>query len=343
MKLAYEFNAMLADPGALNSKFELFRNTAGALYAMIFGGVNIPAGRIIISPDGPNIPYEALIVSKNNEPVKYLVQDYATSYTYSAQFLESTAGPSEKNSHGDFFGLAPILFKSSFQLVPLLGSDKSLERINRLFRTSTMITGKDVTPQRFMDEFYRYRVVQLYTHASDSGKYREPVIYFGDSSLNLSDLVHEERPFTRLMVLSACETASGKFYQGEGVFSFSRGIAALGIPSSISNIWSVENESTYRLTELFYTYLAEGLPLDIALQKAKLEFLKTASREKQLPYFWAAQILSGRSDPVPIKKPLPVAIILAGIGACLLVILMAWKRSAGKKSIQARDKAGIAS
>ncbi len=72
----------------------------------------------------------------------------------------------------------------------------------------------DVTSTKFMDEFYHYQVVQLYTHAADSGKYREPVIYFGDSSLSLSDLVYEERPFTRLMVLSACETASGKILPG---------------------------------------------------------------------------------------------------------------------------------
>jgi CHAT domain-containing protein len=201
-----------------------------------------------------------------------------------------------------------------------------------------MVTGDQVTPKKFMDEFYLYQVVHLYTHAADSSKFNEPVIYFGDSVLQLSDLVYEERPLTRLMVLSACETGSGKFYRGEGVFSFSRGFAALGIPSSISNLWSVENESTYRLTELFYKYLAEGLPLDISLQKAKLEFMRTAGREKQLPYFWAAQVLSGRTDPINIKKPVPYSMIFAGILATCLVAGIGWKTYRRRKSIRVRDR-----
>jgi CHAT domain-containing protein len=58
-------------------------------------------------------------------------------------------------------------------------------------------------------------------------------------------------------------------YHGEGIFSFKSGFAALGIPSSVTNLWSVDDKSTYKITELFYKYLAKGLPLDIALQNAK--------------------------------------------------------------------------
>ena len=55
------------------------------------------------------------------------------------------------------------------------------------------------------------------------------------------------------------------------------------------------DKSTYRLTELFYKYLARNIPVDLALQKAKIEFMQTASRQNQLPYFWAAPILVGKS------------------------------------------------
>ena len=58
----------------------------------------------------------------------------------------------------------------------------------------------------------------------------------------------------------------------------------------------------YRQTELFYNYLITGLPADVSLQKAKIEFIKKSSKEKTLPYFWAATILTGKSEMVVEKK-----------------------------------------
>ena len=326
------FNNLLSDPGVLNQQFAQFQEVSSALYSMIFQGLNIPAGRIIISPDGINFPFEALIMSTAGQTIKYLINDYATSYTYSVQFLEGTTLGTLTANHRDFFGIAPVSFAPSFQLLPLGGSDKSLDKIDQLFRYSSTVTGIKATPQKFRDEFYQYQIVQLYTHASDSGKFKEPVIYFGNSSLNLSDLVYEERPATRLIVLSACETASGKLYKGEGIFSFSRGFAALGIPSTISNLWSVENESTFKLTELFYTYLASGEPPDIALQKSKLKFYNSASREKQMPYFWAAQILSGSSDHIVTQRPWPITYKIGAIMAILVITgsVMAWRSKSSR-------------
>jgi len=153
-----------------------------------------------------------------------------------------------------------------------------------------------------MNQFSNYKVIQLYTHATDSGKNGEPVLYFSDSALYLSELIGEHRPVTRLIVLSACETGKGKLYNGEGIFNFNRGFAALGIPSSITNLWSVDDRSTYRLTELFYKYLTKELPLDIALQKAKIEFIETASKENRLPYFWSSPILVGSNDSIKLER-----------------------------------------
>ena len=82
-----------------------------------------------------------------------------------------------------------------------------------------------------------------------------------------------------------------------------RSFASLGIPSCVSNLWQVDNRSTYRLTELFYKYVSRGIPLDIALQKAKKEFRETTtSDEQKLPYYWAAPILVGKTDAIVLEK-----------------------------------------
>lgn len=105
------------------------------------------------------------------------------------------------------------------------------------------------------------------------------------------------------------------------MFGFNRGFAAIGIPSTIASLWEVENSSTYKLTELFYQYLAKGMPVDVALQNAKKEFIKSSPREKQLPYYWAAPILTGQTDPIELKKNFFWIYILAGAGMVFLFIV----------------------
>jgi len=125
---------------------------------------------------------------------------------------------------------------------------------------------------------------------------------------------------------------TGKIYQGEGVFSFNRGFAALGIPAAITNLWSVDNESTYLLIELFYKWLAKGLPTDVALQKAKLEFLQTASREKSLPCYWAGPVLVGKTDIIELNKAFAWKWIILFLvtGGIVFLALRRWAISKSK-------------
>ena len=80
----------------------------------------------------------------------------------------------------------------------------------------------------------------------------------------------------------------------------------------------MDNESTYRLTELFYKWLSKQLPIDLALQRAKLEFLQTASKEKSLPYYWAAPVLAGKSDAITMENAFPWGWVAAAVGFALL-------------------------
>ena len=79
----------------------------------------------------------------------------------------------------------------------------------------------------FLKDFYKYKIIQLYTDASDKGiresrnilceyRYYPYLNYFANN------------PVTKSIVLSACDSQRKSIY-GRGVFSFSRGFAALGI------------------------------------------------------------------------------------------------------------------
>lgn len=315
----------ISSPDKLNADFTGYTRTAHHLYQLIFYDEPLPKGRVIISQDGRYFPFEALVVNDNLIAPQYFLEDHATSYTYSAWYLMNHFEVLPVTATGNFMGVAPVNYHTSFKLAALNGSDVSLGKIGAYFSDVHNLVTTQASKNNFYQQFSGYKIIQLYTHASDSGSNGEPVIYFTDSALYLSDLIPKDRPATQLIVLSACETANGKFHQGEGVFNFNRGFAALGIPSSITNLWMVEDKATYQLTELFYKQLASGAPQDIALQKAKLEYMQTASQENRLPYYWAATILAGKTDPIVTTKAFPwkwvnLSISLAALG------FWGWKR-----------------
>ena len=299
---ARSFEYYLSNISSLNSQYGNFIRTASHLYQLIFKSNPVPNGRIIISSDAQFFPFEALVTNTKSGTPVYFLDNHALSYTYSARFLLTHFTSSSSGRQRNFLGVAPVRYPYSSYLADLSGSDFSLNRIVSYFGNSTTFVEAEASKRNFEVQFSKYKIIQLYTHASDSSSHNEPVIFFADSSLYLSDLIPEDKPLTRLIVLSACETGLGKLNPGEGVFSFNRGFAYLGIPSSITNLWSVENESTYRITELFYKYLSSGEPIDIALQKAKIEFIQQSSMQNKLPYYWASAILAGKSDAIEVGK-----------------------------------------
>ncbi|MDH7461262.1 CHAT domain-containing protein [Chitinophagaceae bacterium 26-R-25] len=297
-KLSLCFLQYCDDADKLNRFFGAFEKCANDLYKLIAGTSRFKS-RLIISPGDNFFPFEALVTSYSGPSVKYMVEDHAISYTYSAKFLMTNKVRSNVDAGTrQFMGMAPVTYPAGMHLPSLQNSDGSLDNISDYFSSPAVYVTKDASRQQFLDDFSKYQVIQLYTHAADSSAIGEPVIYFADSALYLSDIITGNTMNTNFIVLSACQTGTGRLYRGEGVFSFNRAFAAVGIPSSLTNLWSVNNESTYQLTELMYKYLAQGFPKDVALQKAKLEFMKKASKERTLPYYWAAPVLVGTVDPV---------------------------------------------
>jgi CHAT domain-containing protein len=232
-------------------------------------------------------------------------------------------------------GVAPIYYSTaSYSLSELAGSDQSLDKIGAHFRNKYSLIGSQASRNNFLQSFSSYRIIQIFTHSSDNSDKGEPVMYFSDSALYLSELIPPKKPVTRLIVLSACETGSGKIYKGEGIFSFNRGFAALGIPTAITNIWSVDDQATYQLSQLFYKWLSKGIPTDVALQKAILEFFQTGSKERQLPYYWAAAILVGKTDSILMESAFPwktVAFLTVFAGFSLFQILN-WRNRRRKQA-----------
>jgi CHAT domain-containing protein len=337
-----KYISYLSQAELLNIDFKGFLKFSNSLYHLLFETDTIKS-RLLVSPDGIYFPFESLVTNLTLPNPKYFVEDHSITYTYSARFAAMNFIEEKKQDVGDFFGMAPLNFPLDFRLNSLIGSDQSLENVAENFRSPIVLTGPRATRSAFLQEYDKFRIIHLYSHASDSSLRGEPVIYFADSSLYLSELAGESRPATRLVMLAACETAGGKLYNGEGVFSFNRGFAALGVPACITNLWEVDEKSTYELSESFYSYLASGFSTDIALQKAKIDFLRNAKGEKKLPFYWAAPILAGQAEQFNIKRKLTPGIVSLIIGlllAAIITFIMIKRKRENPNPSQ--NKAGIA-
>lgn len=102
----------------------------------------------------------------------------------------------------------------------------------------------------------------------------------------------------RLVVLSACDTASKGTYNGEGLLGLGWALFVAGSPSNLLTLWAIDDASTSSLMKEFYTRFAPSAEKGIgavsraeALRQAQLKLL--ADDRTKHPSHWAAFILVG--------------------------------------------------
>jgi len=99
-----------------------------------------------------------------------------------------------------------------------------------------------------------------------------------------------------VVVLSACETGTGKVRRGEGLSGLMRAFLAAGAPRVVCSLWKVDDEATRALMVRFYELWnpkdgSEPLTASQALRAAQ-ESVRADPRWRH-PYFWAAWVLWG--------------------------------------------------
>jgi CHAT domain-containing protein len=106
---------------------------------------------------------------------------------------------------------------------------------------------------------------------------------------------------TKIVVLSACDTAVGKDSTGEGIYSLRRALVIAGSESQVISLWKVADDAT---KDLMIAYFKKVLGKDEkkqgrseALRQVQLEMLQ--GEKYQHPYYWAAFIPSGDWREMP--------------------------------------------
>ena len=244
-----------------------------------------------------NIPMAVL-----HDGEQYLVEKYALALTPGLQLLEPqplsnielealTAGLSQMRRdfppHQDFSDLAGVVTElTQIQDVGLV--KRSL--LNNKFT-------KQALKQSITDS--GSPIVHLATHAQFSSKAEDTFILSWDGQINikeLDDLLRDDtfkrKNAIELLVLSACETASGDPRATLGL----AGVAVqAGARSTLATLWSVVDESTAQIMNEFYSQLKQSETTQVnkaeVLRQAQLALIH--GKQFSHPHYWAPFILVG--------------------------------------------------
>jgi CHAT domain-containing protein/tetratricopeptide (TPR) repeat protein len=98
---------------------------------------------------------------------------------------------------------------------------------------------------------------------------------------------------TRLVVLSACETALGEVREGEGVYGLRRAFQMAGAGTVISALWPISDESTAGLAGLLYQGGDESIAVGIQQAQALTARDLRSRGKSDHPFLWAGFIAVG--------------------------------------------------
>lgn len=308
-----------------NEAYQAFAKSSHALYLKLLKNY-IPASieYLIIIPDKElgRIPFEVLLTAPTNtqkrdyKQLPYLIQHYTIRYAYSAALLLENQKIQQKNTSASKM----VAFAASYpsdsaatsirhHLSPLPGAHSEALLLQEKFQGDFYTKNQANEAQFNQINFSQYSVLHLAMHGvMDKVNPMNSLLALTEDTTNTEDdlvYAHELTNMsipTNLVVLSACETGDGKIETVEGVMSIGRSFMYAGTPSIVMSLWQVNDVSTAKLMELFYNYLAQGLEKDVALRKAKLDYLELAEGIAAHPNFWAPFIQLGDNSPIQLNK-----------------------------------------
>ncbi|GAB4124461.1 MAG: hypothetical protein Fur0027_02990 [Raineya sp.] len=124
-----------------------------------------------------------------------------------------------------------------------------------------------------------------------AGDLLESQSLLGDGVLTAYEMANLDLSNTKIVVLSACETAKGEVSAGEGVFGLQRSLIVAGAKNIVMSLFKVDDAATADLmTEFYKSYLENSQNPQIAFKNAK----KTIREKYKKPIYWGAFIFLGK-------------------------------------------------
>jgi len=267
-----------------------YRETGGKLYDILIRPVEdqIQASSpkqlsIIATGKLRYIPFETLWDTKNR---KFLIQKYPVNYLTRI----STRSIPDSTLQGGILALGNPVPRNP-QNLP--GSEAEVRNIAQLFPGSSAYIGNTATLAQFKTQAPRFPFLHLATHGCFQPEgcqkldMKANTLLFADTQFNIADAALLGLQNTRLLTLSACQTALQANSNGEEISGIAYIFERAGAKAVMASLWSVDDTATQELMVAFYQNISKGMSKGEALREAKL------SQITRHPYYWSPFILIG--------------------------------------------------
>lgn len=190
------------------------------------------------------------------------------------------------------------------QFKALMYSEGEVLQIAELFaknkKESIALVHDKATEEAFKEKAQYFKYLHIASHSfADANFPALSGIAFAHAPFSESEedgILHSPETFllnlnADLLVLSSCESGTGKYVAGEGLMSLTRGFLYAGVPNMVCSMWKVYDSYTSKLMVLFYQQLLRGKTYSKSLRSAKLKMIR---REKTAhPRKWSGFVLVG--------------------------------------------------
>lgn len=338
-----EFTSLHSNTKLDLATFNQFVKESNTLHTLMFQPIRdkIRTKNIIIVPDEKleSLSFDALITkfkvytTVNFADPHYLINDYTVSYAYYLPILSSS------NNKPMVYAFAPSYQTNNQEENGNNFSqlDKSEDEINYIF---SLIKGEAYKDENATELIFKRisgedAVLHLALHAnsekeSDDFSYLAFTIRTDSVGSENDGLLHAYEIEalninSPMVVLSACNTGSGKIYGGEGILSLSQSFLKAGASSVVHSLWNVNDDSGLKIMQAYYDALSKGDAKNVALRNAKLNYINGSNPFSAHPYYWANYVITGDVSPI-YKKNNTFILVCGSLLFIALVILLLKKK-----------------
>ncbi|MCB2208523.1 MAG: CHAT domain-containing protein [Bacteroidetes bacterium] len=312
--------------------------------------------KLIIIPDGVlgYLPFGILARTTEHpgeldfKTMPYLLKEFPVSYSYSSTLKYNPYFSRKGSNNNEVIAFAPDYGRNNenpsrtgnLAFDDLPNAKQEVISIEDMWG-GKLFLGENATKSNFVKKAGNYDVIHLAMHAmiNDSVPMFSRLV-FSESEKDTSSAflntyeIYDLVLNASMVTLSACNTGTGILRSGEGIMSLARGFIYAGVPSIVMTLWEVQDKSGSDIMTRYYKNLKLGFAKDVALQKAKLGFLKDSPDYSTHPFYWSAYIVTGdtqsiKSNKLPAYISLIVGMVVV-IFTLILILIIRHKKRSGK-------------